>query len=109
MHQILQKMHVTLEDHTKYKYLIDCSGQGFSGRVKILMHTHRLLFLLDRKYWDWLTMDIQPWIHYVPVNEDASDIIDNKVRHPQPRLDSARATKITGHLPDICFRSVCIL
>ena len=73
---IVPVKYVPLEDHTHYKYLIDCSGQGFSGRVKYLLHTRRLLFLLDREYWDWITCDLEAWVHYVPVKEDASDLLE---------------------------------
>lgn len=68
--------YVSMEDQTKYKYLIDCSGQGWSARIKYLLHSRRLLFLLDREYWDWITCDLVEWEHYVPVKADASDLLE---------------------------------
>ncbi len=61
---------VSLEDHTKYKYLIDLSGQGFSARIKYLLFSRRPLFIVERKYHDWISCDLKPWIHYIPVKDD---------------------------------------
>ena len=60
---------VSLEDHTKYKYLIDLSGQGFSARIKYLMFSRRPLFIVDREFHDWISVDLVPWVHFIPVME----------------------------------------
>jgi hypothetical protein len=60
---------VSLEDHTKYKYLIDLPGQGYSARIKYLLFSRRPLFIVAREYHDWISCDIKPWIHYIPVND----------------------------------------
>jgi hypothetical protein len=60
---------VTLEDHTKYKYLIDLPGQGYSARIKYLLFSKRPLFIVDREYHDWISCHLKPWIHYIPVDD----------------------------------------
>jgi hypothetical protein len=60
----------TLEGHTHYKYLIDLSGQGFSARIKYLLFSKRPLFIVDRKYHDWISCELIPWVHFIPVAED---------------------------------------
>lgn len=67
---------VSLEDHTKYKYLIDASGQGYSARIKYLLFSRRPLFIIDREYWDWIGIDLIPWVHFIPVKADLSDLLD---------------------------------
>lgn len=67
---------VSLPDHTKYKYLIEMQGGGYSGRMKLLMHAKRLLFVQDRPFWDWVAIDFKPWVHYVPVKNDLSDLVE---------------------------------
>ncbi len=67
---------VSLPDHTRYRYLIDMQGGGYSGRLKMLLHARRLLFIQDRQFWDWATSTLEPWVHYVPIREDLSDILE---------------------------------
>jgi len=70
--------YTSLSDHTKYKYLIDCGAGGYSGRVKFLLHTKRPLFLVDRTInkQEFFFKDLKPFIHYIPVKEDLSDLLE---------------------------------
>lgn len=79
------KSFVSLEDHCKYEFLIDIRGRGYSGRVKLLMFSGRALFLQDRDYEEWYYPFIKPYVHYIPVKSDLSDLhsqylwaLDNK-------------------------------
>lgn len=67
--------YVSLPDHTKYKYLIDIEGRGFSGRLKLLLHTKRLLFIQERKWKSYYHFDLEPYVHFIPVKNDLSDLI----------------------------------
>ena len=67
---------VSLQDHTKYKYLIDMPGAGWSARVKYLMFSRRPLFIINRLNWDWATWDLEEWKHFIPVKSDVSDLIE---------------------------------
>ena len=67
---------INMEDMPKYKYLIDAQGQGWSARLKYLMFSNRPLFVIERKEWDWVTCDTIPFVHYIPVKEDVSDLLD---------------------------------
>ncbi|MCR4937578.1 MAG: hypothetical protein K5987_05425 [Lachnospiraceae bacterium] len=69
-------IYVSLKDHTKYKYLIDLQGHGYSGRVKMLMFSGRPLFLADRELKEYWYDGIKPFEHYIPVREDLSDLIE---------------------------------
>ena len=77
---------VSHEDHCKYRYLLDVEGgpstnapTGYSLRVKYLMHSGRLLFMVERPLWSWAEMLMEPWVHYVPVKRDLSDL-EEKIR-----------------------------
>ena len=74
---------ISHEDHTKYRYLIDIEGgdlrlgfTGFSERIPYLLHTGRLLFIVDRPLHDWVLSLLEPWVHYVPVKRDFSDLFE---------------------------------
>jgi hypothetical protein len=59
-----------------YSILIDVRGTGYSGRLKSLLWSHRPVLLVDRKYKEYFYEYLKPWIHYIPVNEDLSDLIE---------------------------------
>lgn len=69
--------YTSLEDHTKYKYLIDCGARGFSGRLKFLLYTNRPLFLVnrDKNKQEYFYGNLIPFEHYIPLKEDLSDLI----------------------------------
>ncbi len=72
--RIPQDKKFTLLDHQKYKYLIDIQGNGFSARLKFLLHSGRLLFLQERKWKTFYHFKLIPFVHYIPVAEDFSDL-----------------------------------
>lgn len=71
---------VSLPEHRNYKYLIDCPGNGYSARIKWLLATGRPLFVVDRPVVEHWHEDLQPWVHYVPVKADLSDLLDQHAK-----------------------------
>lgn len=59
----------------KYKYVLDVDGNGWSGRFKRLVTSHALPFK-STIYPEWFAERIAPWVHYVPVQVDLSDLHD---------------------------------
>jgi hypothetical protein len=65
----------------RWRCLIDVRGSGFSARVPVLLHSGRPLLFVARPYmWTWLTDPaspalIRPWVHFVPVLDDLSDLV----------------------------------
>ena len=63
----------------KCRFLLDLEGfgSGYSGRLKLFFSMPRVTFIQDRRfkedYFQWLV----PWKHYVPFNNDLSDLIEN--------------------------------
>ncbi|KAG9027172.1 Glycosyltransferase Family 90 domain containing protein [Tulasnella sp. JGI-2019a] len=66
-----------MTDHEifQYKYIMDIDGNGWSARFKRLMTT-RSLILKSTIFPEWYTDRIQPWVHYVPVKNDLTDLYD---------------------------------
>jgi len=60
----------------KYKYVIDTQAFGFSGRLKYLLLSGRLLFLQCHYHKCFFEKSLEPWVHYIPVAYDFSDIIE---------------------------------
>ena len=63
----------------KWKYLVDLNGlnENWSARTKVLLSSQRICFLVDREMKDWIWEFLVPWVHYVPVKYDLSDLQDN--------------------------------
>jgi hypothetical protein len=70
---------LTFAQLTKYKYLIDIGGNGWSGRLKFLLFTKRPLLLVDRQFVDYFYEDLIPYIHYIPVKIDLSDLLEQVI------------------------------
>jgi hypothetical protein len=69
--------YMTLEDLVRnYKYLLDIGGNGYSGRLKYLLFSKRPLILVERRYVEYFHDDLLPFVHYIPVKTDLSDLID---------------------------------
>jgi hypothetical protein len=67
---------VSLQDHIKYKYLIDCPGIGYSARLKWLIATGRPTFVVDREIIEpWFKL-MKPFEHYIPIKADLSDLVE---------------------------------
>ncbi|KAG8897908.1 Glycosyltransferase Family 90 domain containing protein [Tulasnella sp. 403] len=59
----------------EWKFLIDIDGNACSTRFKRLMTT-RGLVLKSTIHSEWYSDRIQPWVHYVPVRYDYTDLYD---------------------------------
>ena len=69
------------EQVRRWKYLIDVQGSGWSARLKMLFHSGRVVFIVDRHaYKEWYFQYLVPWVHYVPVRWDLSDLLENYAR-----------------------------
>ena len=71
---------IPMVEQAKYKYLIDTRGNAWSSRLQILLKLGRLIFIADRPYREWYFDRLIPMKHYVPVEEDMSDLIE-KIRY----------------------------
>ena len=81
--------YVSLPDHAQYKYLIDAPGTGYSARIKLLMFSNRPLFIIERNDVEYFMKDLKPFVHYIPVRYDLSDL-DEKYRWAEENYEEAQ-------------------
>lgn len=62
---------VHMKDLPNWSVLVDMPGQGFSGRLKYLLHAHRPMIVFQRLDWDAVTMLLEPGIHYLSCPPDS--------------------------------------
>lgn len=60
----------------KYSMLIDIEGNGYSGRFKHLLWSHRPVLLVDRPHKEFFFEFLKEWEHYIPVKNDLSDLVE---------------------------------
>ena len=70
--------YLSMNDLTeKYSILIDIEGVGYSARLKYLLWSHRPLIIIDREWEEYFFEYLEPWVHYIPVKHDMSDLLEN--------------------------------
>jgi hypothetical protein len=61
---------------SEYKYIINVDGHVSAFRLSLEMSMGCCILLVESKYELWFKSLIKPMIHYVPVKEDLSDLIE---------------------------------
>ncbi|KAK6175502.1 hypothetical protein SNE40_013955 [Patella caerulea] len=67
---------IKLEDHCKYKYLFNFRGVAASFRFKHLFLCDSLVFHVGDEWLEFFYPIMKPWVHYIPVKQDLSDVED---------------------------------
>ena len=60
----------------RWDALVDVEGAGYSGRLKLLLHSGRPVLIADRPWREWFWDQLIPMEHYVPVRRDLSDLVE---------------------------------
>ena len=76
------------EQVARWGALLDVEGKGYSGRLKLLLHSGRPLLVQDRPWTEWFWDSLVPMEYYVPVRRDLSDLVD-RARWVQDNADAA--------------------
>ena len=62
-------------DHLKYKYLISIDGNTCAWvRIPWIMYSNSVLIKQETKKVEWFYPALKPYVHYVPINENLTDI-----------------------------------
>ena len=93
------KYFMTEENHLRYKYLISIDGNVAAWkRVPWIMLSDSVLFL-QNKFIQYFYTAIKPWIHYIPLKDDISDIFEKiywaKMHDVESKKISENATLFT--------------
>lgn len=67
---------IHLIDHCQYKYLFNFRGVAASFRFKHLFLCGSLVFHVGNEWLEFFYTQLKPWVHYIPVKQDLSDVSD---------------------------------
>ncbi|XP_042197681.1 protein O-glucosyltransferase 1 isoform X1 [Callorhinchus milii] len=65
---------IPLVDHCKYKYLFNFRGVAASFRFKHLFLCKSVVFHVGNEWLEFFYPQLKPWVHYIPVSQDFSDV-----------------------------------
>jgi hypothetical protein len=66
---------ISMVEQSGYKYLIHIDGNVNAYRLLTTMLTGSLILRVESEYTSWLDGILKPWIHYIPVKKDLSDLL----------------------------------
>eukprot|EP00931_Biecheleriopsis_adriatica_P105097 TRINITY_DN79687_c0_g1_i1.p1 TRINITY_DN79687_c0_g1~~TRINITY_DN79687_c0_g1_i1.p1 ORF type:complete len:336 (-),score=59.81 TRINITY_DN79687_c0_g1_i1:32-1039(-) len=96
-----QGARLSMEDQVKrWACLVDLPASGYSGRVPLLLHSGRPLLMIARKNGKphdqtWYSANLTPWVHYIPVKNDLSDL-EEKTKFALGMVPGSNASQIAA-------------
>ena len=71
-----KKNRIPMQEQVKYKFIVYVDGHSAAYRMSSLLYLGSLVLMVDsiEKYQLWYFHLLQPFIHYVPVKSDLSDL-----------------------------------
>lgn len=89
---------VSLEEHCKFKFLFNFRGVAASFRFKHLFLCKSLVFHVGNEYKEFFYDLLKPWVHYVPVNANATKLeIKQLIEFFKNNDNLARKISEAGH------------
>lgn len=67
---------MSLQEQSNFKYILTLEGHVAAYRLSYELSSGSVVLLAESKWKMWYYKFLQPYIHYVPVKEDLSDLLD---------------------------------
>jgi len=67
---------LNLSEITNYKYIISIEGNIAAFRLTLELAYNSVILLVKSEFYIWHQPLLKPWVHYVPVKHDLSDLMD---------------------------------
>ncbi|KAJ3077643.1 capsule-associated protein CAP1 [Rhizoclosmatium sp. JEL0117] len=88
------KKRVSFEETKRFKYLIVVDGNTWPSRLQSYLQTNSVILYsgIFTDYYNWL---LEPWVHYVPIKLDFSDL-EEKLKWLMDHDDEARQISLNA-------------
>ncbi len=73
---IIPAKYLDMRAQSQYKYIIHIAGHVQSFRLSFELATYSCILYVESPYKLWYEQKLQPWVHYVPISADLSDLSD---------------------------------
>lgn len=67
---------IPMVDFQNYKAIVDVDGHSWSSRFAELLCYSSVVLKVSPDFVDYFYSELQPWIHYIPVSHDLSNLYD---------------------------------
>jgi hypothetical protein len=67
---------LTKKEQSQYKYIIEAEGNVSAHRVLTDMLLGSVLLMIDSEYTLWYSHLLKPYVHYIPIKKDLSNLIE---------------------------------
>lgn len=67
---------MSLEEKSKYKYILNLDGHVSAFRLGHELSFGSVVLIPKSKYYLWFSHLLEPFVHYVPIKQDLSDLIE---------------------------------
>jgi len=75
-HVYVQKETFSFVQQSKYKYILSLPGRGFTWYLTYALMTGSAVFVQENKAEQWYQEKLVPYVHFIPVCNDLSNLID---------------------------------
>jgi len=83
------------EEQSTYKYILNIDGHVTAYRLSLELSMRSVILLVKSPYKIWYSHLLEPYVHYVPVAEDLSDLLD-QIRWCREHDDECRQIAINA-------------
>ncbi|XP_033124676.1 protein O-glucosyltransferase 2-like isoform X2 [Anneissia japonica] len=92
-----KQKHVSFFDFFKYKYQVNIDGTVAAYRLPYLLGGNSVVLKHDSVYYEHFYQELQPWVHYIPFNQNLSDLLE-KIQWAQEHDKEAEQIAQNGQL-----------
>lgn len=71
-----RKEFMNYNEKLKYKYILNIDGHITAFRLGHELQMNSVILLVESHYYIWFMPELKPFVHYVPVNCDLSDLLE---------------------------------
>lgn len=75
-HAYVPKETFSFVQQSKYKYILSLPGRGFTWYLTYALMTGSAVFVQENKAEQWYQEKLVPYVHFIPVCNDLSNLID---------------------------------
>ena len=68
--------YLTPEEQSNYKYILNIDGHVSAYRLSIELSMNSVVLLVDSEWKLWFSYMLEPYVHYIPIKSDLSDLIE---------------------------------
>lgn len=67
---------LTPEEQSTYRYIVNIDGHSAAYRLSLELGMGSVILKVDSEYRIWFSRYLKPWVHYIPVAADLSDLLE---------------------------------